>query len=145
MVRFSFREAPKGKRSWWLVLERPEPDLCLTDPGFGVDLIVRTEAVTMAEVWVGDLDLVGAIRCRRIFLEGPSHLRRAFPSWLRLSALTKVERPLKRSAPPAWPAGAGSRADRTNEETAHEIAHEAQSENVDDTLIPATSEHSHSA
>jgi hypothetical protein len=128
VVRFSFRGAPKGKRSWWLVLDRPEPDLCLTDPGFGVDLTVHADAVTMAEVWVGDLDLVGAIRCRRIFLEGPSHLRRAFPSWLRLSPLTKVSRPLKRSGPPARRTVAGSLVDRSNEETDHEDEHAALDE-----------------
>jgi len=103
VVRFSFRDAPKGKRSWWLFLVRPEPDLCLTDPGFGVDLTVRTEAVTMAEVWVGDLDLAGAIRSRRIVLEGPSYLRRSFPRWLRLSPLTKVDRPLRQSGPSPRP------------------------------------------
>ena len=91
VVRFDFRGAPKGKRSWWLVLEQPEPDLCLTDPGFGVALTVRTEAVTMASVWVGDLELAGAIRSRLIILEGPSRLRRAFPSWLSLSPLTEIK------------------------------------------------------
>jgi DNA-binding HxlR family transcriptional regulator len=91
VVRFDFRGAPKGKRSWWLVLERPEPDLCLRDPGFGVALTVRTDAVTMASVWVGDLDVAGAIRSRLIVLEGPSRLRRAFPSWLSLSPLTEIK------------------------------------------------------
>jgi DNA-binding HxlR family transcriptional regulator len=91
VVRFDFRAAPKGKRSWWLVLERPEPDLCLSDPGFGVALTVRTDVVAMASVWVGDLDLAGAIRSRLILLEGPSHLRRAFPSWLSLSPLTEIK------------------------------------------------------
>ena len=91
VVRFDFREAPKGKRSWWLVLARPEADLCLHDPGFEVGLTVRTDAVAMASVWVGDLDLLGAIRTRLIMLKGPSHLRRAFPSWLSLSPLTEVK------------------------------------------------------
>ncbi len=92
VVHFSFRGVPKGKVSWWLILDRPEPDLCLSDPGFGVDLTVRTDAVTMAEVWVGDVDLAGALRSRRITLEGPSRLRRAFPRWLILSPLTGVKR-----------------------------------------------------
>jgi DNA-binding HxlR family transcriptional regulator len=91
VVRFDLREAPKGKRSWWLVLERPEPDLCLRDPGFSVALTVRTDAVTMASVWVGDLDVAGAIRSRLIVLEGPSRLRRAFPSWLSLSPLSEIK------------------------------------------------------
>lgn len=93
VVYFAFRGAPKGKRSWWLVLTRPEPDLCLHDPGYGVNLTVRTDAVTMAGVWIGDLDLAGAIRSRLVVLEGPSHLRRTFPDWLKLSPLAGVERP----------------------------------------------------
>jgi hypothetical protein len=44
----------------------------------------------MASVWVGDLDLAGAIRSRLIVVEGPSRLRRAFPSWLSLSPLTEI-------------------------------------------------------
>jgi DNA-binding HxlR family transcriptional regulator len=91
VVRFDFRGAPKGKRSWWLVLERPEPDLCLRDPGFGVALTVRTDAVSLASVWVGDLSLTGAIRSRLIVLEGPSRLRQAFPGWLSLSPLTEIK------------------------------------------------------
>lgn len=92
VIRFSFRDVSKDKRSWWLVLDGPEPDLCLSDPGFGVDLTVRTDAVTLAEVWVGDLELADAIRSLRIQLEGREQLRRAFPGWLRLSPLTKVKR-----------------------------------------------------
>lgn len=93
VVYFSYRDVVKGKSSWWLVLERPEPDLCLHDPGYGVDLTVRTEAATMAGVWMGDLDLAGAIRGRLILLDGPTHLTRAFPDWLGLNPLAGVERP----------------------------------------------------
>ena len=91
VVRFSFRDAPKSKRFWWLLLDGSETDLCLSDPGFGVDLVVRTDVVTMASVWVGDLDLAGAIRSRLIVLEGLSRLRQAFPSWLSLSPRTEIK------------------------------------------------------
>jgi DNA-binding HxlR family transcriptional regulator len=108
VVYFAFRDAPKGKRSWWLVLEQRESDLCLTDPGFGVDLTVRTDAVTMAGVWIGDLNLAGAIKSRRIVLEGPRHLRRAFPDWLKLSLFAGVERRLEQSSSSPRPAVAGT-------------------------------------
>lgn len=111
VVHFTFRDVAKGKRSWWLILTRPEPDLCLHDPGFGVDLSVRTDVVTMANVWVGDLGLEGAIRSRGIVLEGPSHLRRAFPKWLRLSLFAAVERPSGRSGPSARPTVVGAHVD----------------------------------
>src|SRR5262249_56276058 len=37
VVQFAFRGVPAryhGPTIFWLLLERPEPDLCLTDPGF---------------------------------------------------------------------------------------------------------------
>lgn len=108
VVYFNYRDAPKGKRSWWLVLEQREPDLCLTDPGFGVDLTVRTDAVTMAGVWMGDLNLAGAIKSRRIVLEGPRHLKRAFPDWLKLSLFAGIERGSEQSGPSPRPAAAGT-------------------------------------
>ena len=96
VVYFSFRDAPRGQSSFWLVLVRPEPDLCLTDPGFGVDLTVSTDAHTMARVWLGDFDLAGAFRSGRLVVEGPSHLRRAFPEWLKLNPLAGIEQPTSR-------------------------------------------------
>jgi len=42
VVRFNFRGVPKGRgpATCWLVVSRSEVDVCLTDPGFGVDLVV---------------------------------------------------------------------------------------------------------
>jgi DNA-binding HxlR family transcriptional regulator len=72
------------RRSYWLVLERPEPSLCLFDPGFTVDLIVAADAIALHRVWVGQMDLANAIARRAIVLDGPAALRRAFPGWLKL-------------------------------------------------------------
>ena len=41
VIHFRFRGAPEKLRCFWLVL--PEADLCLSDPGFGVDLTVRSD------------------------------------------------------------------------------------------------------
>lgn len=88
---FRFRHAPEKKRYFWLVL--PEVDLCRTDPGFGVDLTVRTDPRTLARVWIGDVGLAGALRRRDIELEGPEHLVRDFPKWFGLNPFASVERP----------------------------------------------------
>ncbi len=93
VVHFRFPAAPEKRRSWWLVLEAHEDDLCLTEPGFGIDLTVRGDAPTMARVWVGEVGLAAALAARRIELEGPEHLVRAFPHWFGLSAFANVERP----------------------------------------------------
>lgn len=105
VVHFRFRGAEKGKRRWWLVLEPGEqPDLCLHDPGYGVNLTVDADLATFTEVWLGDLPLAEALDRddgSAVELTGPTHLRRAFPSWLRLSLFAGVERGDRPATEPA--------------------------------------------
>jgi DNA-binding HxlR family transcriptional regulator len=71
-------------RSYWLVLERPEPSFCLTDPGFDVDVVVTADTIALHRVWTGEADLAVAISSGAIALDGPPALRRDFPGWLAL-------------------------------------------------------------
>jgi DNA-binding HxlR family transcriptional regulator len=82
---FRYRDAEEGKRAWWMVAEEGNADLCLTDPGFPIDLNVDAEARAMAEIWVGKLDLGAAMSSRRVRVSGPDHLVRSLPEWLGLS------------------------------------------------------------
>lgn len=82
VVRFDLTGARTS--SYWLLLERPEPSLCLTDPGFEVDLYVTADTAVMHRVWMGQMDLARALADRQIELDGPAPLRRAFPGWLAL-------------------------------------------------------------
>ena len=79
---FRYRDAEEGKRAWWMVAEEGNADLCLTDPGFPIDLNVDAEARAMAQVWLGQLELGAAMRSKRIRVSGPEHLVRSFPDWL---------------------------------------------------------------
>ena len=47
---FTFQDLDKYK-SWWLVIEGREVDLCTEDPGKDVDLYVTSELRTLIEVW----------------------------------------------------------------------------------------------
>jgi DNA-binding HxlR family transcriptional regulator len=92
VVHFRFRRAPEKLRYFWLVL--PDADLCLTDPGFGTDVIVRTDAKTLTAVWMGDVALGSALRDGAIELDGPGRLTRSFPKWFGLHPLfASVEHP----------------------------------------------------
>lgn len=82
---FRYRDAEEGKRAWWMVAQEGDADLCLTDPGFPIDLNVDAEAKAMAEVWLGRLELGAAMRSRRLRVTGPDHLVRSLPDWLGLS------------------------------------------------------------
>jgi DNA-binding HxlR family transcriptional regulator len=91
VVMFWFRDLP-GKRSrYWLKVERPQIELCLTNPRLDVDLTVETTLRTMVEVWMGDRDVREAVREGEIELKGAPGLSRTFPSWLLLSPFAKVK------------------------------------------------------
>jgi DNA-binding HxlR family transcriptional regulator len=85
VIFFHFPEAPTGKRSWWLVVDRGQVDLCLKPPGYEIDLTVVSDVRTMIEVWRGSLDAGGAIRSGRIRFEGTRELSRSFVKWMGLS------------------------------------------------------------
>jgi DNA-binding HxlR family transcriptional regulator len=95
VVQFDFRGLHQG--SYWLILERPEPSVCLHDPGFDIDLLVTADTLALHRVWMGQFSLGNAIRDRSIVLEGVSAYVRAFPTWLALSSFANVT-PAVRSA-----------------------------------------------
>ena len=39
-VRFEFRDAPRTYSRFWLVMQRPEPEVCVKPPGYEEDLVV---------------------------------------------------------------------------------------------------------
>jgi DNA-binding HxlR family transcriptional regulator len=83
----------RGAHNFWLMLERPQVELCLTDPGQEVDLYVEADLRAFALVWLGDAPLASALRDRSIKLSGPRKLIQAFPQWLLLSRFAGVPRP----------------------------------------------------
>jgi DNA-binding HxlR family transcriptional regulator len=90
-----FPSTYRGPRKFWLLLERSGADVCLSDPGFEVDLYVDADIGAMAGVWLGDLAFAAAVRTRKIRLGGAPGLVKQFPSWLLLSHFAAVPRPPK--------------------------------------------------
>ena len=94
VIHFAFRGAPEKLRYFWLVL--PEADLCLSDPGFGVDITVRSDPKTLTAVWMGDVGVAAALSAQSIELEGPRTLVRSFPKWFGLHPFAAIEHPSSR-------------------------------------------------
>ena len=95
VVRFDFRGVPAGHKApktYWLVLERPEVDLCIIEPGFEVDIFVDADLASLTKVWLGEVPIRQAIREGGIRLSGDRQGVRDFPSWLLLSTLAAVPR-----------------------------------------------------
>lgn len=101
VIQFDFRGVPQSFRSqkmFWLILKRPEVDVCLKDPGFGVDLFVSADLSALTKAWLGDIRLTEAMRSGLVTVEGPRKLVEAFPGWLALSGFAGVERPRRAAA-----------------------------------------------
>ena len=89
VIFFHFPDAPSGKRSWWVVADRGQVDLCLKPPGYEVDLTVISDVRTMMEVWRGGLDAGPALGSGRIRFEGSRELSRSFVKWMGLSTFAR--------------------------------------------------------
>jgi DNA-binding HxlR family transcriptional regulator len=60
VIRFEFRGVPRAKlkeRYWWLVIQRPEPEVCLKNPGFEVDAVVTADLAAFTRLALGYLGL----------------------------------------------------------------------------------------
>jgi DNA-binding HxlR family transcriptional regulator len=92
VARFEFHvDAPRAfwleeGQSFWLICERSGVELCVTDPGFSVDLIVRSELAALTRVYLGSLPLSEALRRGLVQLGGRLALRSGIRDWLGISA-----------------------------------------------------------
>jgi DNA-binding HxlR family transcriptional regulator len=90
-VRLDFLDQPLKNRHFWLLLERGEIELCVSDPGFTPDLIVSAETEAFARWYMGQLSWAQVLRDGRVSIEGPQGLARAFPSWTARSRYAALE------------------------------------------------------
>lgn len=84
-IRFS-----DDRRSFWIVVESGSPSVCLTDPGYEVDVTIASDVASLYQVWLGRLSLKDAVRSGRLAFEGPGALTRRMPAALRLSPVAPV-------------------------------------------------------
>lgn len=99
VVQFDLRGLPRGTQGlkrWWLILERPEVELCLTDPGYEINLVINADLLTLTRIWMGEQKIQEAMRQGQVALQGPPALVRAFPGWLKLSVFATAATPRSR-------------------------------------------------
>jgi hypothetical protein len=73
------------KRQFWLMIEAGVPAVCLSDPGFEVDVTITSDVGSLYEVWLGRLPIRDALRAHRLMFDGPTALTRRMPAVLQLS------------------------------------------------------------
>ncbi len=90
VVQFEFPDASKGATDWWLVAEDGDIDLCLTDPGKEVDIVIRSPLAKMTAVWTCQLTFKEAVRQGEIEVFGDASLVDKLQDWLQTSALSRL-------------------------------------------------------
>jgi DNA-binding HxlR family transcriptional regulator len=96
VLRFEYYDYPVKMRLWWLVITDGDVDICLKDPGYDVDLFIRTRLKTMTQIWLGDTSVSKARRDKQLELSGNTALKNNMPKWIGRSLLAGI--------PPASPA-----------------------------------------
>ena len=100
VLRFEFSGVPASRtkfRLMWLVLERSGAEVCVKDPGFPVDLVLRGNIADFVKVYLGHApwrDMKG----KTISIEGDRALARKAPSWIRLDKVVGRDFPVVRLA-----------------------------------------------
>lgn len=92
VIQIEFTDGPRDGRYFWLVCNDGRVEVCLKDPGYAVDLYVRTTVRVLAETWRGLRSVRQEVRSGAIGLDGKATLRRAFPNWLLLSIYAPIAR-----------------------------------------------------
>lgn len=97
VIRFDFRAEGarsfwlEGQQSFWLILERPVVDLCVSDPGFEVDLTASADVPQLTRVYLGHISLTQAIRQGSVDVVGPRDLRSGFRDWIGVSPFAQTK------------------------------------------------------
>ena len=86
VIRFEFSGVPRSPtalRIIWLILERTGVDLCFKDPGYNVDLTVRSEVAILVKLYLGHVDWQ-EVEGKALSIEGDRRMARQLPIWLQL-------------------------------------------------------------
>ena len=88
-INFLYPDVKTGKQSWWLVVDDRTVDLCSTNPGFEIDLYVRSSLRSMTAVWMGMTTVQKEISAGQIELVGDKAIAKSMQQWLGLSPFAK--------------------------------------------------------
>ena len=67
--------------SFWLVLMKEDVTLCLTDPGYDINVLVTADLAAMYKLWGGRLTYQKVLNSGLVSVEGIPSIVRAFPQW----------------------------------------------------------------
>jgi DNA-binding HxlR family transcriptional regulator len=88
VVRFDMRDRPEDR--YWMLLRKPQPELCTKGTGYVEDIVANTDSACLIDIHLKRTTYQAALRDERICLHGAPRLTRAFLSWIRPSPYADV-------------------------------------------------------
>lgn len=83
VVRFHFTDVKQDQSTYWLMAKPGlSVDLCMSDPGFDVDLFIEADLKAMTSAFMGYSSVQIEMSRDRIFLSGDRRLIRTIDRWL---------------------------------------------------------------
>ncbi len=82
-VRVRLSDQPD--QNYWMMLRRPQPELCTRSVGLVEDLLCDTDSSTLVDLHLRRLTYAQAVRAGRLRIEGAPALQRRFAHWFRAS------------------------------------------------------------
>lgn len=92
VVEFNYPELTPRYRRFWLIVDPSAVDLCATNPGYEIDLYVRSDLRSMTAIWMGVADARREIEAGRVELTGSPATERLFVAWLGRSPMAMARR-----------------------------------------------------
>lgn len=75
-TRFEFASMPADKRRFWLLIQTPEPEVCVKHPGHEEDLVAAADPAWLARWVLGELSLEQGMRSGGVTVTGSRTLVR---------------------------------------------------------------------
>ena len=91
-IQFLYPELSMAQKSWWLVVDAGKVDICNFDPGYELDLLVRTSLRVMTAIWMGLTTVKREAEGGNLNVSGDPALAQTIHQWLGLSAFAKEPR-----------------------------------------------------
>ncbi|MCY6382009.1 winged helix-turn-helix transcriptional regulator [Hoeflea prorocentri] len=91
LIRLELTDQVASKRLWWFLNQKGRCELCVDDPGGGVNLYLSCTLPDIIYLVRGDLTPALAISDQRLEVIGDGWARKTFVDWLNLSPLAQVQ------------------------------------------------------
>ncbi|MBZ0295179.1 MAG: helix-turn-helix transcriptional regulator [Anaerolineae bacterium] len=79
VVQFDFYGAKT--ETYWLLMSQSDVAICLTDPGYEINVLVTADLAAFFKLWLGNLEFDEVIHSQVVRVEAIPRLVRAFPDW----------------------------------------------------------------